>query len=164
MKKENEHEHNENSSVVSGLSHVLADSYTLYLKTQNFHWNVTGPSFHQLHLLFEAQYQEMAIAVDEIAERIRALGHRTPASFKEFKKLSSIEEDSERLNSAEMINSLIEGNEIVAKKCQEVSLMARKHGDEVTSGLLTSRGQIHEKSIWMLNSLTGHDKFLKEYL
>jgi starvation-inducible DNA-binding protein len=153
MKSENMKEKNEQDAVVIGLSHVLADTYTLYLKTQNFHWNVTGPSFQQLHSLFEAQYKEMAHAIDEIAERIRALRHRAPGSFKEFKELSSIKEGSNELTSVEMISSLIDGNEIISKKSHESSLIAKKYDDEVSSGLLISRIQAHEKATWILRSL-----------
>jgi starvation-inducible DNA-binding protein len=152
MKPDNKKEENEQISVVIGLSHILADTYTLYLKAQNYHWNVTGPSFHQLHLLFENLYKEMALGIDEIAERIRALGHKSPGSFKEFKELSSIEDDPEKLESREMISSLIKGNEIISRKAQEASLIARKYDDEVSSGLLTSRVRVHEKATWMLSS------------
>ena len=153
MKPDSKKEENEQISVVIGLSHILADTYTLYLKTQNYHWNVTGPNFQQLHMLFENQYKEMALAIDEIAERIRALGHKSPGSFKEFKELSSIEDDPDKLDSRQMISSLIKGNEIISRKAQEASLIARKYDDEVSSGLLTSRVSVHEKTTWMLSSL-----------
>jgi len=155
MTSELKKEDREPFGVVNGLSHILADTYTLYLKTQNYHWNVTGPSFQQLHLLFEGQYQEMASAIDEIAERIRALGHKSPGSFKEFQKLTSIEDDLNELNSEQMISSLIKGNENISRKAQEASFIAREYDDEVSSGLLISRVKVHEKATWILKSLKG---------
>lgn len=155
MKPENNKEEVEQNAVVKGMSHILADTYTLYLRTQNYHWNVKGSTFQQLHLLFEGQYQELAIAVDEIAERIRSLGQRPPATFKEFVELSSIKENVEEMDSKQMILALIEGNETISRKAKEVSLIAREYNDEVSSGMLVNRVKNHEKAIWILESLNG---------
>jgi starvation-inducible DNA-binding protein len=154
LNKQNEvNEINNQVSVGIGLSHLLADTYTLYLKTQNYHWNVTGACFYQLHSIFETQYKELALAIDEIAERIRTLGLKSPGSYKEFMTLTSIDEDNDDLNSQQMISSLIRGNEIISKKAQEASLIARKYKNEVSSGLLISRIGVHEKACWILKSL-----------
>lgn len=135
------------------LSRLLADSYTLYLKTHNYHWNVTGPMFQTLHLMFETQYNELALAVDLIAERIRSLGVNAPGSYAAFSKLSSIEEDDTVPPAKEMIRRLVKGHEAVAKTARSIFPHAEKGGDEATLDLLTQRIQTHEKTAWMLRSL-----------
>jgi len=139
--------------IASGLSKVLADTYTLYLKTHNFHWNVTGPMFQTLHLMFEQHYNELALAVDAIAERIRALGLPAPGTYKQFAALSSIKEDDEIPKAEMMIRRLVEGHEAVARTARTVFRTADEANDQPTSDLLTQRLQIHEKTAWMLRSL-----------
>lgn len=139
--------------IAKGLSHLLADTYTLYLKTHNFHWNVTGPMFQTLHLMFEAQYNELALAVDLIAERIRALGFPAPGTYQEFAKLSSIQEKVGSLHAREMIQELIHGQESVIKTARQIAPQADDVSDEVTTDLLTQRMQVHEKTAWMLRAL-----------
>lgn len=139
--------------IAEGLSRLLADSYTLYLKTHKFHWNVQGPMFNTLHLMFENQYTELAIAVDDIAERIRALGAMAPGSYKEFLELSSIKEEEGSLSAEEMLQSLLKGHEQVSKTAREVFPAAEKASDEPSADLLTQRMQIHEKTAWMLRSM-----------
>ncbi len=139
--------------IASGLSRVLADSYTLYLKTHNFHWNVTGPMFQTLHLMFEAQYTELALAVDLIAERIRALGFPAPGTYKQFSELSSIREEDGVPKAQDMIVKLVEGHETVARTARAVFETAEQANDQPTCDLLTQRMQIHEKTAWMLRSL-----------
>jgi starvation-inducible DNA-binding protein len=139
--------------IASGLSHVLADSYALYLKTHNFHWNVTGPMFQTLHLMFETHYNELALAVDLIAERIRALGHFAPGSYQAYAKLSTIREEEGVPSATEMIHSLVKGHEAVAKTARSVFPVAEGASDQPTADLLTQRLQIHEKTAWMLRSL-----------
>lgn len=141
------------SKISDGLSRLLADSYTLYLKTHNFHWNVTGPMFQTLHLMFEQQYTELAQAVDEIAERIRALGHPAPGTYAAFSKLTSITEHEGVPTADEMIRQLVQGQETVARTAREVFPLAEAAGDEPTADLLTQRMQVHEKTAWMLRSL-----------
>lgn len=141
------------TKVASGLSRLLADSYTLYLKTHQFHWNVTGPMFQTLHLMFETQYNELALAVDSIAERIRALGFPAPGSYAEFGKLSSIKETVGVPKAEEMIRLLVDGQEAVVRTARSVFPIAEKAGDEATADLLTQRIQLHEKTAWMLRSL-----------
>ncbi len=140
-------------AIAEGLSHFLADSYTLYLKTHNFHWNVTGPMFNTLHLMFEGQYTELATAVDLIAERIRALGHHAPGSYREYSKLASIAEAEGVPHAKEMIKQLMEGQEAVVRTARKMFPTAEKASDEATLDLLTQRIQLHEKSAWMLRSL-----------
>ncbi|MBD2159742.1 DNA starvation/stationary phase protection protein [Limnothrix sp. FACHB-881] len=141
------------ANIAAGLSRVLADTYTLYLKTHNFHWNVTGPMFNTLHLMFEGQYTELALAVDLIAERIRSLGFPAPGSYSEYAKLTSIPE-AEGVPSAEvMIAQLVEGQEAVVRTARAVFPLADAANDEPTADLLTQRLQIHEKNAWMLRSL-----------
>lgn len=142
-------------NIAAGLSKLLADSYTLYLKTHNYHWNVTGPMFSTLHTLFEEQYTELSQAVDEIAERIRALGVKAPGSYSAFAKLTSIEEETGEPNAEQMIKQLIIAHETVARTAREVFSIASDAADEPTAGLLTDRMQIHEKNAWMLRSLLG---------
>ena len=143
----------ERQAIAEGLSRVLADSYTLYLKTHNFHWNVTGPMFQTLHTMFEEEYTELATAVDEIAERIRALGHPAPGSFRAFAKLSTIEEAEGVPSATGMIEQLVAGHEAVAASARTVFPAAEAGNDEVTADLLTQRMQVHEKTAWMLRSL-----------
>ncbi|MEM6254215.1 MAG: Dps family protein [Cyanobacteria bacterium P01_D01_bin.156] len=140
-------------AIADGLSRTLADTYTLYLKTHNFHWNVTGPMFQTLHLMFEGQYNELALAVDAIAERIRALGFPAPGTYSEYAKLSSISETPGVPKAEEMIALLVEGQEAVARTAREVFAIADEANDEPTADLLTQRLQIHEKNAWMLRSL-----------
>lgn len=139
--------------IADGLSRLLADTYTLYLKTHNFHWNVTGPMFQTLHLMFETHYNELALAVDMIAERIRALGHPAPATYKAFVKLSTIREEDGVPAATAMIRSLVKGHEAVAKTARTVFSLADSANDQPTADLLTQRLQIHEKTAWMLRSL-----------
>jgi starvation-inducible DNA-binding protein len=139
--------------IAEGLSRVLADTYTLYLKTHNYHWNVVGPMFNTLHLMFETQYNELALAVDEIAERIRALGEPAPGSYAEFSELSSVTEDTEKPKALEMVRRLVDGHESVARTARSVFPAAEKAGDEPTADLLTQRLQVHEKTAWMLRSM-----------
>jgi starvation-inducible DNA-binding protein len=140
-------------AIAEGLSHLLADTYTLYLKTHKFHWNVTGPMFQTLHLMFETQYTELALAVDLIAERIRALDVLAPGSYSEFAQLSSIEEDTGTPNAQEMIQKLVEGQESVVRTARSLYPVVNAASDEPTADLLTQRLQIHEKNAWMLRSL-----------
>ena len=143
----------ERAKIVKGLSRLLADSYTLYLKTHNFHWNVTGPMFNTLHLMFMGQYNELWLALDLIAERIRALGYPAPATYAEFSKLASIKETPGVPKAEAMIRLLVEGNEAVVKTAREVFPAADKAHDEPTADLLTQRMQISEKNAWMLRSM-----------
>src|SRR5262245_25633131 len=140
-------------AIADGLSKLLADTYTLYLKTHNFHWNVKGPMFQTLHLMFETQYNELALAVDAIAERIRALGHPAPGSYADFGRLSSIKEAKGVPAAAKMIAELVAGQEAVARTARSVFPLAEKASDEPTADLLTQRMQVHEKTAWMLRSL-----------
>jgi starvation-inducible DNA-binding protein len=142
----------EASPVVESLAHLLADSYTLYLKTHNFHWNVTGPMFQTLHLLFEQQYTELASAVDEIAERIRALGHPAPGSYAEFGKLTRIAEAQGVPPAQEMIESLTHAQGLVVDASRRVLAAAETAGDDATADLAVRRIQVHEKNAWMLRS------------
>ena len=139
--------------IASGLSRLLADTYSLYLKTHNFHWNVTGPMFQTLHLMFETQYNELALAVDLIAERIRALGFPAPGTYTDFSQLSSIPETPGVPKADEMIRLLVEGQESVARTARSIFPLAEKVNDEPTADLLTQRLQVHEKTAWMLRSL-----------
>jgi starvation-inducible DNA-binding protein len=142
-------------AIAKGLSKLLADTYTLYLKTHNYHWNVTGPMFNTLHLMFEQQYTELATAVDLIAERIRALGYPAPGSYQAYAKLTSIQEEEGVPAAEEMIRQLVKGQEAVTRTAREVFPTADKVGDEPTTDLLTQRMQVHEKNAWMLRSLLG---------
>lgn len=143
----------ERRNVAEGLSRLLADSYTLYLKTHNFHWNVTGPMFQSLHAMFEEHYTELATAVDEIAERIRALGEPAPGSYAAFARLSSIKESEDVPVAEEMVRQLVEAHEAVAKTARGVLPIADAGDDEVTMGLLADRLAVHEKTAWMLRSM-----------
>jgi starvation-inducible DNA-binding protein len=141
------------AQIADGLSRLLADSYTLYLTTHNFHSNVTGPMFNTLHLMFEGQYNELALAVDLIAERIRALGFPAPGTYREFQKLTSMSEPEGVPNAQEMIRLLVQGQEAVVRTARSVAPLADKVSDEPTLDLLTQRMQVHEKNAWMLRSL-----------
>lgn len=140
-------------AIADGLARLLADTYTLYLKTHNFHWNVTGPMFQTLHLMFETQYNELWLAIDLIAERIRALGYPAPGTYAEYAKLSSIKESAGVPKAEEMIGLLVEGQEAVVRTARSVFPVVDKANDAPTADLLTQRMQIHEKSAWMLRSL-----------
>jgi len=142
--------------IAQGLSAYLADAYTLYLKTHNFHWNVTGPMFNSLHTMFETQYTEQWTALDEVAERIRALGYNAPGSYREFVALTSIAEEPGLTDSAdwrEMVRQLVVGNEAVCRTARKVLSTADDAGDDPSVDLLTQRLQTHEKYAWMLRSL-----------
>lgn len=143
----------ERHAIADGLSRLLADSYTLYLKTHNFHWNVTGQMFQTLHLMFETQYNELALAVDLIAERIRSLGFPAPGTYAEFSKLTSIKEPTGVPAAKDMIKQLVEGHEAVIRTARSTFPSAEKGHDEATADLLTQRMQAHEKTAWMLRSL-----------
>ena len=142
-------------TIAEGLSRLLADSYTLYLKTHNYHWNVTGPMFNTLHLMFEQQYTELALAVDLVAERIRALGHPAPGSYEAYAALTSIDEETGTPDATEMIRQLVKGQEAVVRTARAVFPAAEAANDEPTCDLLTQRMQIHEKNAWMLRSMLG---------
>lgn len=139
--------------IANGLSHLLADTYTLYLKTHNFHWNVKGPMFQTLHLMFEGQYQELALAVDDIAERIRTLGFPAPGTYQQFAEMSSIKEETGVPEAKDMIRLLVEGQEACVRTAREVFPACDKAHDEPSADLLTQRMQVHEKNAWMLRSL-----------
>ncbi len=139
--------------ITAGLARLLADSYTLYLKTHNYHWNVEGPMFTTLHLMFEEQYTELALAVDQIAERIRALGEPAPGSYREFAELSSIDEDDDQPDAEEMIRRLVAGQEAVVRTARSVFPAVERVSDEPSADLLTQRMQVHEKTAWMLRSM-----------
>ncbi len=140
-------------AIADGLSRLLADSYTLYLKTHNYHWNVTGPMFTTLHLMFEEHYTELATAVDEIAERIRALGAFAPGSYKDYAALSTVKEADGVPPAMDMVAQLAADHETVVRTAREVISIAGDADDEVTAGLVTDRMTIHEKTAWMLRAL-----------
>lgn len=139
--------------IAAGLSRLLADTYTLYLKTHNYHWNVTGPMFQTLHLMFETQYTELALAVDLIAERIRSLGVPAPGTYREFAELTTIAEADGIPKAEEMIRDLVAGQEAVVRTARSIFPLADAVNDEPTADLLTQRMQLHEKTAWMLRSL-----------
>jgi starvation-inducible DNA-binding protein len=139
--------------IADGLTKCLADTYTLYLKTHNFHWNVTGPMFRDLHLQFEEQYQELAGAIDVIAERIRTLGYPVPATYASFSKLTEIAIDEGVPDAHEMIRQVVDGHETVARGARELFDVAEKAGDQATADMLTERLEVHEKAAWMLRVL-----------
>jgi starvation-inducible DNA-binding protein len=143
----------EREKIASGLSRLLADTFTLYLTTHNFHWNVTGPMFQTLHLMFEQQYNELWLALDAIAERIRALGFPAPATYSEYARLSSIPETPGVPEAKVMIGILVRGHEAVARTARKIFPVVDKASDEPTADLLTQRLQVHEKTAWMLRSL-----------
>lgn len=139
--------------ITVGLAHLLADTFTLYLKTHSFHWNVTGPMFQTLHVMFMEQYNELWLATDPIAERMRALGFPAPGSYTEFGKLTSVKETVGVPKAEDMIRLLVEGHETVARTARELFAVADKASDQPTADLLTQRLQAHEKTAWMLRSL-----------
>ena len=139
--------------IADGLSHLLADTYTLYLKTHYFHWNVTGPMFNTLHLMFEQQYTELALAVDVIAERIRSLDFYAPGTYREFAKMATIKETDSVPKAEDMIRELVAGHEAVVRTARSVFPAAEEAADEASADLLTQRLQLHEKTAWMLRSL-----------
>ena len=138
--------------ISQGLERLLADTHTLYLKTHNYHWNVTGPMFNTLHLMFETHYLELRDAVDVIAERIRALGFFAPATYSAFARLSSIKEEDAIPAAMQMVRNLAEGHETVARTCREVVALAEAGGDVATADLATQRIELHEKTAWMLRA------------
>lgn len=138
--------------IAEGLYKVLADTYMVYLKTHNYHWNVTGELFHSLHEQFEEQYTELAEAVDEIAERVRAIGFRAPGSFREFKELTSIEEDTDQPDALEMVRRLAVDNETILRTARAVVPACNEAEDEATLDLITQRLNLHSKTAWMLRS------------
>lgn len=140
-------------AVAEGLKKLLADSYTLYLQTHNFHWNVEGPQFRELHLMFEEHYTELATAVDDIAERIRTLGVYAPGTYKSFSELSSIQEVEGIPEAVEMVRLLNAGHEQVVRTCREVLKVAQDADDESTAAVVSDRMQVHEKTAWMLRAL-----------
>lgn len=140
-------------AIAEGLSCLLADTYTLYLKTHNYHWNVTGPMFNTLHLMFETQYTELALAVDLIAERIRALGYPAPGTYAAYSKLSSIPEEEGVPNAQDMLRNLVAGQEAVVRTARSIFPLVDEAHDEPTADLLTQRMQLHEKNAWMLRSM-----------
>jgi len=146
-------EESDRQAIAEGLSHLLADTYSLYLKTHYFHWNVTGPMFHSLHQMFEEEYTELAQAVDDIAERIRTLGEVAPGSYSQFAELSSVSETREVPEAKEMVRLLVEGNEAVVRTARAAFPAAERSGDEATADLLTERMRTHEKTAWMLRSM-----------
>ncbi|MDO9244359.1 MAG: Dps family protein [Rhodocyclaceae bacterium] len=141
------------TKIANGLSHLLADSYTLYLMTHNFHWNVTGPMFNTLHLMFMGQYTEQWTALDMIAERIRALGHPAPGTYKEFVKLASIKEVDGVPKATEMIRLLVAAQEATARTARDLFPLLDKANDQPSADLVTQRLEVHEKTAWMLRSL-----------
>lgn len=144
--------HAERNEIAEKLKDLLADSYTLYLQTHNFHWNVTGPYFQQLHTLFETQYTELALAVDEIAERIRTLGVAAPGTYQAFAKLSSITEIEGVPSAQEMLEALVRSNEQVVRTCRSALATAQDAGDESSAALISDRMRVHEKAAWILRA------------
>lgn len=140
-------------TIADDMSRLLATTYSLYMKTHYFHWNVTGPMFQSLHLMFETHYNELALAVDEIAERIRSLGFKAPGSYTEYAGLTEIKDETGWPDSDTMIAQLVEGHEAVVRLARTALLKAQDAGDEVTTGLLVDRMTVHEKTAWMLRSL-----------
>jgi starvation-inducible DNA-binding protein len=140
-------------AIADGLATLLSDTYALYVKTQNFHWNVTGPMFRALHEMFDEQYHELASALDEIAERIRALGEMAPGSFSQFSKMTSIDEETGTPAAEDMVRQLVTGHEAVVRTGRNVFTTAEEAGDQVTMDVLAARMQVHEKQAWMLRSL-----------
>lgn len=143
---------NDRNEIAEGLSRVLADTYTLYLKTHNYHWNVTGPQFRSLHLMFEEQYRELWAATDLIAERIRALGRFAPGTYAEYGKLTSIQEDNSVPSAEQMVKNLVKGHEQVVKTARDLFKVASDAGDEVTADLMVQRMDASEKTAWMLRA------------
>jgi len=140
-------------AVAEGLKHLLADTYTLYLQTHNFHWNVTGPQFRELHLMFEEHYNEMAVAVDDVAERIRTLGVAAPGTYKSLAEYSKVEEVEGVPEASKMLEILTKNHEQVIKTCRSVLKLAQEAADESSVALISDRMRLHEKTAWMLRSL-----------
>lgn len=138
--------------IADGLSRLLADTYTLYLKTQGYHWNVEGQMFRSLHLMFEEEYMDLRDAADEIAERIRALGHMAPGSYAEFAKLSSVQDEEGTPEAMEMVRRLVSGHEAVIRTARELVGTAEAAGDVATADMATARIEVHEKTAWMLRA------------
>ncbi|MGH1397757.1 MAG: Dps family protein [Alphaproteobacteria bacterium] len=143
-----------NKPITESLNIALADSYALYLKTHNYHWNVVGPSFRSLHMMFEDQYTDLAVAVDDIAERIRSLGEKAPGTFSEFSELTSIKEGDKNASANDMVKDLAQSQDQIVGSLKEALNIAQKADDEVTADLLIGRMAIHEKAAWMLKSTT----------
>jgi len=141
-----------NEAVVAALSRLLADSYTVYLKTHNYHWNVTGPMFTTLHTMFMTQYTELSLAIDEIAERIRSCGAFAPGSYAEFQKLSKVKDPKGRVTATAMLETLVADQEVVGDAARAVIKAAEKAGDQASADLATRRLDVHEKNAWMLRS------------
>lgn len=141
-----------NQNLLESLKVALADSYILYLKTQNYHWNVTGPNFKSFHLMFEEQYNDLFTAVDLIAERIRAIGDKAPGSFEKYSRITNIKEGNEDLDATSMVRELAEDQDVIVKTLTNVLKEAGNIGDEVTAGIVTDRIEIHQKNAWMLKS------------
>lgn len=141
--------------VAQGLSRLLADTYTLYLKTHNYHWNVTGPNFASLHLLFEQQYSELALAVDALAERIRALGAPAPGSYKQFAGLARVADEAELPDSMEMVGRLLGDHQALLETAREALATAEEHHDQPSADLVSERMQVHQKAAWMLRATLG---------
>jgi len=140
------------SNLMNKLSIIMADTYALYLKTQNYHWHVKGPHFKPLHELFEAQYRELAEAVDAVAERMLMMGHKAPATFKEFEKLKTIKDGDSGLNSNQMVSELANDNATLVKDLNKAMLLAQDANDEGTVNLLSERVAVHQKAHWMLSA------------
>jgi starvation-inducible DNA-binding protein len=143
---------NERREITESLGRLLADTYTLYLKTHGFHWNVTGPMFYMLHKMFEEQYRELGDAVDRLAERIRALGFQAPCTYREFTQLTSIREEQGVPTAEEMIRSLVEGHEMIIRTARATLTVAEGHNDQATVDLMNDRLEVHEENSWMLRS------------
>lgn len=158
MKPAPDTEATRHQAVTAALARVLADTYTLYLQTHNFHWNVTGPYFYSLHKMFEEQYQEMAAAVDEIAERIRALGQPAPGTYADFARIASVREVSGAPEWSVMVRTLAENNDAVVRTLRAAREVAATAGDEATVDLMVQRTQAHEKSAWMLRSTVDNSE------
>lgn len=146
-------EESDRQAIAEGLSRLLADTYSLYLKTHYFHWNVTGPMFHSLHQMFEEQYVELATAVDDVAERIRTLGAVAPGSYSQFAELSTVPETRDVPEASEMVRLLVEANEAVVRTARAAFPAAERANDEATADLITERMRTHEKNAWMLRSM-----------
>lgn len=144
------------TSDLQALKVLLANTYTLYLKTQNYHWNVVGPQFHAFHVLFEEEYKDLLEAIDEIAERIRAKGELSPGSFKEFTQMKTISEAKTKIDALAMVKDLAESHETICKTLHELLEQAKKDDDDVTQDLILERMEYHEKTIWMLKSHLAH--------
>jgi starvation-inducible DNA-binding protein len=141
-----------NKNVSNSLKTALADSYVLYLKTQNYHWNVTGPNFQSFNLMFETQYNDLFMAVDVLAERIRALGEKAPGTYAKYIELTNLKEGNEELDANSMVKDLADSQDVIVKTLTNVLKESQNVGDEVTAGIVTDRIEIHQKNAWMLKS------------